>query len=49
MRSAMRLRIVRALGGAGAAPGVLGGVRRVERGLDVGGVGAGDLARPTGR
>ena len=34
----------RALGGAGAAPGVLGGVGGVERGLDVLGVGAGDLA-----
>ena len=34
----------RALGGAGAAPGVLGRVRGVERGLDVLGVRAGDLA-----
>ena len=34
----------RALGRAGAAPGVLGGMGRVERGLDVLGVGTGDFA-----
>ena len=44
MRSAILLRIMRPLGRAGAAPGVLGGVRGVERGLDVGRVRARDLA-----
>ena len=44
MRSAILLRICARSAGAGAAPGVLGGVGGVERGFDVGGVGARDLA-----
>jgi hypothetical protein len=39
------IRIVGALGGAGLAPGVLGGVGGVQRLFDVGGVRARDLAQ----
>ena len=44
MRSAILLRIDRALGRRGLAPGRCGGVRGVEGLLDVGLVGAGHLA-----
>ena len=44
MRSAILLSICARSAAAGAAPGVLRGVRRVESGFDVGRVGAGDLA-----
>ena len=49
MRSAILLRICARSAGLVLAPGVLGGVRGVERGLDVLGVGARDLANWLGR
>ena len=45
MRSAILLRMMRAFGDAGAAPGLLGGMRGVERGFDVLLVRARDLAK----
>ncbi len=45
MRSAIVQEHARAFGGGGAAPGVAGGVRGVQRQFDIGGVGACDVAQ----